>query len=961
MEMAMSDQPRNPQEAQTAEAAEALLSIVQAVALELHPQRTSIASATLDSSLERELGFDSLGRMELLSRIERTWGVQLPDQVGASAETPRDLWRALASAQTSDQPLRARPIDNLILAPVDTVPSRAQTLVEVLQWHVQSHGDRLHIYLYGDADEAEEITYAGLQEGAAAVAAGLQEHGLRQGQTVGIMLPTSRDFLSSFFGVLLAGGIPVPIYPPVRLSQLEDHIRRQASILSSAQVATLITVPEAQRLAWLLRSQVEGLRTITSVVELSASATVYARPAMQASDIAFLQYTSGSTGTPKGVILTHANLLANIRAMGQVAHTGSQEVFVSWLPLYHDMGLIGAWFGSLYYACPLVLMSPLTFLARPERWLWAIHRHRGTISAAPNFAYELCLRRLDDDDLAGLDLSSWHMALNGAEPISPDTVGRFCERFAKYGFRPEAMTPVYGLAESSLGAGFPPPGRGVHIDRIQREPFRRSGRALPAPAEDPTALRFVACGRPLPGHQLRIVDNSGYEVAERQVGRLQFCGPSATSGYYRNPEDTQRLFDGAWLNSGDLAYSAAGDVYITGRAKDLIIRAGRNIYPQELEEAIGDLPGVRKGCVVAFGSPDPDSGTERLVVVAETRELEATALEPLRQQIDAAVVDLLGTPADDVVLAPPQTVLKTSSGKVRRADTRARYEQGRLGQRSGAVWWQVLRLAWQGALPQLRLTLQTAGDRLYAAYAWTMLSLCAAALWVAVALLPGLARRQAVARALVRQLLRVVGIPVWVRGLEHLPGDRPCVLVVNHASYMDALVLIAALPSHIGYVAKRELARSFLPRFLFQRLGTVFVERFDPRQGVEDTTRVREAVRRGRSMVFFPEGTFGRAPGLRPFRMGAFIVAAQTGVPVVPMVISGTRSILRADQWLPRRGRGSLTVGTPIMPSGSDWTAAIALRDAARAQMLQLSGEPDLAPEFEAAPAIPSPSGRGVG
>jgi 1-acyl-sn-glycerol-3-phosphate acyltransferase len=209
--------------------------------------------------------------------------------------------------------------------------------------------------------------------------------------------------------------------------------------------------------------------------------------------------------------------------------------------------------------------------------------------------------------------------------------------------------------------------------------------------------------------------------------------------------------------------------------------------------------------------------------------------------------------------------------------------------------------------------------------------------------------------------LRLIGIPVRVRGLEHLPRDRPCVLVVNHASYVDALVLIAALPSGIGYVAKRELSRHFIPRLLFQRLGTVLVERFDVQRSVEDTAHALEAVRQGRSMVFFPEGTFGRAPGIRSFRMGAFVVAAQTGAPVVPMVISGTRSILRSGQWLPRRGLVSLTVGTPITPSGNDWTAAIMLRDLARAQMLQSSGEPDLAPDMETAPSIPTPAGRGRG
>jgi len=960
MEEVMADQRSQPDVVPPTDAsADALLEVIQTVALELHPHRQSIVSASLDSSLERELGFDSLGRVELLQRVERAFGVQLPDQLLATAETPRDLLRALTTAGARSRLVDARPAKTLPLSEVDTPPIRAGTLVEVLDWHVQAHPNRSHLYFYGDQDVAEEISYAQLHTGAVAVAAGLQERGLQHGQMVAIMLPTSLDFFYSFYGVLLAGGVPVPLYPPARLSQIEDHLRRQASILDSARASILITVAEGQRLARLLGAQVEGLRSIVTVQELSSGGDGHVAPTLQPEDTAFLQYTSGSTGTPKGVILTHANLLANIRAMGQVAGTTSRETFVSWLPLYHDMGLIGACMGSLYYACPLVLMSPLAFLARPERWLWAIHQHRGTISAAPNFAYELCLRRIDALDIEGLDLSSWQIALNGAEPISPETVTRFCERFGKYGFRPQTMTPVYGLAESSLGAAFPPPGRGVRIDRVQRDPFTRSGQAIPADEDDSTALRFVSCGRPLPGHQIRIVDATGYEVAERQVGHLQFQGPSATSGYFRNPEDTRRLFDGDWLNSGDLAYIAGGDIYVTGRVKDLIIRAGRNIYPQELEEAVGDLPGIRKGCVAAFGSTDPASSTERLVVVAETRETDAKAQEHLRQQIDTMIVDLLGTSADDVVLAPPQTVLKTSSGKVRRAACRKCYEQGDIGRPQRAVWWQVTRLAWAGVLPRLRQARRSATEVLYAGYAWSVLGIGAAALWSAVALLPTLSWRKAIARSLSQLLLRLFGFPVRVRGLEHLPRDQACVLVVNHASYLDPLVLVAVLPTSISFVAKRELAEQFFARILFRRLGTEFVERFDPQRGVEDTDRVRQAVRQGRSMLFFPEGTFGRAPGLRPFRMGAFVVAAQTNVPLMPMGITGTRSILRAGQWFPRRGAVAVTIGAPIMPQGSDWTAAIALRDAARAQMLECCHEPDLAPEFEAGPSIPFPSGRG--
>ncbi|MBI3326481.1 MAG: AMP-binding protein [Nitrospinae bacterium] len=942
----MPDRPRERNEAHhTGAIAEALLDLVQTLAIELHPHKKTAVWATLDSLLERDLGFDSLGRVELLLRLERTFGLRLPEQLFATAETPRDLLRAVQGASASRAFEPATEVKRVAFEEVEAAPVRVSTLLEVLDWHVRSHPQRPHISLYGEGDGAEEITYDDLQKGAAAVAAGLREHELQPGQTVAMMLPTSRDFFDSFCGILLAGGVPVPIYPPTRLSQIEEHLRRQAGILNNARVSTLITVPEAKRLARLLGSQVEGLRTVATVQELAMPGGEYDRPVVQAQDVAFLQYTSGSTGTPKGVILTHANLLANIRAMGQVAHTTSRDVFVSWLPLYHDMGLVGAWLSSLYYACPLVLMSPLTFLARPERWLWAIHTHRGTVSAAPNFAYELCLRKIEDRDIEGLDLSSWQLALNGAEPVSPETVRRFCERFAKYGFRPEALAPVYGLAEASLGLAFPPPGRGPLIDRIKREPFLRFGHAMPAGEDDASVLRFVACGRPLPGHQIRIVDATGYEVAERQVGRLEFRGPSATSGYFRHPEETRRLFRREWLDSGDLAYIAGGDVYLTGRDKDIIIRAGRNIYPHELEEAIGAIPGIRKGCVAVFGSADPISSTERLVVLAETRETQAQVLDQLRSNVDTVVMDLLGTPADDVVLAPPHSVLKTSSGKVRRAASRERYERGAIGGHQRAVWWQLTRLALTGVMPQLRRAMRGVAEALNAAYMWTLFGMLAPVAWLAVALLPSLSWRRTVVRAVARLMLRLLAIPLIVQGREHLPRHGPSMLVVNHASYLDPLVLVATLPSDLSYVGKRELTERFISRVLFQRLGTEFVERFDPQRSAEDTERVLQAVRQGRSLVFFPEGTFGRVPGLRPFRMGAFVVAAQAGVPVVPLGISGTRSILRADQWFPRQGTVRITIGTPMMPQGTDWTAAIQLRDAARAQILQYCGEPDLMEE----------------
>jgi 1-acyl-sn-glycerol-3-phosphate acyltransferase len=922
-----------------------LLATIRRLAAELHSRPQESIAVTLDSSLEQDLGFDSLGRVELFARIEQVFGVSLPEQVSASAETPRDLLHAVLAAAPAAV---TRPDVEQTGAPawVAAEPYDAETLPEVLDWHARAHPDRTHIILQDDSGNESAITYADLRDGAERVAAGLLARELLPGQSVAIMLPTGRDYFFCFLGVVLAGGVPVPVYPPARPSQIEDHLRRHAGILSNALVAMLITVAEAKPVARLLQAQLEGVLSVVTPQELSGGARAQRLP-LRAENIALLQYTSGSTGTPKGTVLTHANLLTNIRAMGRALEVSSTDVFVSWLPLYHDMGLIGAWLGSLYHACPLVVMSPLTFLARPERWLWAIHKHRGTLSASPNFGYELCLRKIPDAAIAGLDLSSWRMAFNGAEPVSVETITRFAQRFGHYGLRPEAIAPVYGLAECSVGLAFPPPGRGPLIDSIKRGKFVRSGHAEPVGA-GADALRVVACGRPLPGHEVRVVDAAGHELGERMEGRLEFRGPSATSGYFRNPEQTRRLFHGDWLDSGDFAYLAEGDIFLTGRAKDVIIRAGRNIYPYELEEAVGDIPGIRKGCVAVFGSPDPVTGTERLVVLAETREAAAARQEALRERINALTLDILGMPADNIVLAPLHSVLKTSSGKIRRAACRELFEQG--AQPARTVWWQVIRLAWAGVLPQLRRGVRAISALWYAVYARTLFRLLASLTWLVVALQRRPDRGWAASRLGARLFARLTGTPLVVRGLENLSPAKPCILVANHASYLDGIALVAALPGglsaggHFSFVAKRELLDNFVARTYLRRIGTDFVERFDTQRSGEDLKQVARSLQAGRTPVFFPEGTFTRKPGLQPFHMGAFVLAAEAGIPVVPVSLRGTRSILRNGSWLPHRGIIAVTVSAPIVPEGTDWGAALQLRNAARAEILRQCGEPDLAP-----------------
>ncbi len=926
-----------------------LLKVMQELLEELHTRKSHTFSPTLDSSIDKDLGLDSLARMELISRIEQRFSIALPQRVFADAESPRDLLRAIISAQGHEEVEVSTEVMKLDLERVDKLPDAAATLVDVLEWHVEHHPDRLHIRVLGD-DEVITLSYQQLWQGAQQLAAGLQQKGIQPGDTVAIMLPTGQDYFFSFYGVLLTGAIPVPIYPPIRRSQLEEHLRRHSGILNNCSANSLITVPEAKVVAQLLKSQVASLLHVVTVKDLSADTNVYHRPAINPYDVAFLQYTSGSTGDPKGVVLSHANLLANIRAMGKVINADSEDIFVSWLPLYHDMGLIGAWLGSLYFAMVLVVMSPLTFLTRPQRWLRAIHQYRGTLSASPNFGYELCLKRISDEEIEELDLSSWRLAFNGAEFVSPDTIKRFTMRLQSIGFRPETMMPVYGLAESSVGLAFPSPGEKPVIDCVQRDEFSQTGQANSANASDKNALCFVACGHALPGHQVRIVDTDNKELAERHEGYLQFRGPSVTTGYYRNPVQTRKLFKDDWLDSGDLAYIADGEIFITGREKDIIIRAGRNIYPHELEEAVGNINGIRKGCVVAFGVKEHRTGTERLVILAETRETDVSVAEKLEKQISIIANDLIGLPADEVIIAPPHTVLKTSSGKVRRSACRDLFEQDLLGQTSKPVWLQIAHTALHSLLPVWQRIRQQVVNKLYAIYTLSLFSILASIAWLLVITLPCLSWRWASIRGLAKILAFTTGIKIVVNGLENLPPtSQPCVYVANHASYIDSFAVLASVPRVFSFIAKEALRKSFFAGLPLKRLQARFVERFDAQQSIMDVEGLARDALQEKALFFFPEGTFTRVTGLRSFHMGAFITAVQANLPIVPISIRGTRSILRGRTWVPHHGRITITIGQPISPEVSPdsdredkWHAAVKLRDLSHEHISRYCGEPNL-------------------
>jgi fatty-acyl-CoA synthase len=881
--------------------------------------------AALDDSLDRDLGISSLERVELLLRLEQVFGVRLPDAVMAEAATPDDLVTAILHAAPAA--VEALPAVRQGSTGTTSVPTAARSLVEVLRWHADHTPERIHIHLRNDDGTETPITYGELLRASTAVGGGLRNIGVARGDRVALMLRSERAFFETFFGALTIGAVPVPLYPPVRAEDLVAYTRRQQTILRNADAHVLVTFGEAERLAGLMRGEVPSLETITTTGRLSRQGAEAGVERVGPDDPALIQYTSGSTDNPKGVLLSHSNILANVRGIGEAFEITPDDVGVSWLPLYHDMGLIGQWLAALHYGAPAVIMSPLAFLSRPSRWLWAIHTHRGTISAAPNFAFDLCARKVMNEDIQGLDLGSWRVAVNGSERVSQETIDRFTRRFAPYGFKAEAMCPSYGLAESSVALALGAIQSAPRVDRIAREPFERARQLRPASPDDARSLRFVSCGRPLRNHEVRIVDTSGRSLGERIEGRIQFRGPSVTRGYFRNADATRAAMHDGWMDSGDLGYRADGEVFITGREKDLIIQGGRNICAEEVEALASSVPGIRPSCVAAFGIPDTATGTERVVVVAETREKDPSQREALRRAVRDCIVSGIGSPPDVVAITDSHTVLKTSSGKIRRSAMREAYLKGTLRARRSAAG-QRVRLftgalaAWTRRLPGwLRRVIFTG---------WILLVLVVSLpmFWAYVAVRRPGRHADRAAKLWSRLVLSVCGIRPRVAGLEHLRGLHSGIFVVNHASYIDPIVLMAAVPSEFHFVAKRGLVSYPVIGTVIRKAEHVTIEREGLSHRLAGADEVQQRLRDGDRLVIFPEGTFGRAPGLLPFRLGAFRAAVDTGRPIVPLAIDGTRHVLTDGTWLFRRGPITVTIGAPMEPRAKGWPEMVRLRDA---------------------------------
>lgn len=556
----------------------------------------------------------------------------------------------------------------------------AKTLIDVLS--NASNVSHKGFTFLNDALEPDEWSFADLSREADRRARYFRSLGLKQGDRLAMIVPDGKDFVLSFVGAVRAGIVPVPMYPPLALGKLDSYIDTAGRILGAAGAKMLLTTKQVSPILWSLLSKVKTLKDIVLTEKVAKFEDKVqddlSDVQIDAESPCFFQFTSGSTSDPKGVIVSHGNLVANSRAIMVDGLKSNPETDrgVSWLPLYHDMGLIGFVIAPLLTHVPVVFIPTLSFVKRPTCWMETVAKYKGTITFAPNFAFGLAAKRMNPKRLEGMDLSSVRVLGCGAEPINPNTMRNFVDTFQPVGFNPDALMPCYGMAEATLAMAFDDLQSPMKTVTIDREQYEATHVAQEYTGDDPArALELVACGATFSHHDLGIMEDDGELLPEGKVGEIVFKGPSVTGGYHQNPEATKEMLAGGWLHTGDLGFMLKGQLFISGRKKDLIILNGRNYYPQSIEWEVEQIDNIRRGNVVAFATAG--ANTEELVIVAETKAEEG--LDELAQLVKKRVHDVLGVRARDVMLVGPGGLPKTSSGKLQRRKTKAQYESGALG------------------------------------------------------------------------------------------------------------------------------------------------------------------------------------------------------------------------------------------------------------------------------------------
>ncbi|MEZ5352422.1 MAG: AMP-binding protein [Bryobacteraceae bacterium] len=843
----MSTQAINPEEAKTEGAPKASLEqqIVEIVRELLIEQGKDRAAANLSakSSFQKDLGLASLDLVELVVRCETRLEMQIPDEIAEQADTPAGWAKAIrdgADSTAAQSAYRIVPPSEEAIA----LPAGARNLAEVLYWHADKAHGRVHVHLLEEG-KGQGVTCDRLVETSTRVARGLISLGLVRNDTVAILLPNGADFLDAFFGVTLAGGIPVPVYPPSDPARVAEYVERQVGALQSAGIRFLISFDGLENIARLLRVNVPTLIDITTVEQLREYGMRTSARFPEPSPIALVQYTSGTLGRPRGAVLTHEAVLANVRAIGRALGVRPGDATASWLPLASDLGLVGCWLFSLYHATPLTLISPREFMDRPESWLWAIHDSHATMAAAPNFAYESCVRRAPLWALDGLDLSRWRVAINGGETVQPETMNRFASRFERFGFRRSALTPAYGLSENSVALAIADPG-----------------------AEARLVDGVYSAGPPLEGHEIRVLDEHGVPVPEGVTGRIEFRGASQCYGYYRESVISElgrgaNVTDrgaGSWQDTGDRGFLRDGEIFLTGRVGDEIIRAGRVLAPQPIERAAGDVLGVVAGAAAAIGVQDRETGSERLVVIVESNADDDFERARVARSVHGAVRAAIGEDPGEVLVIAPGLLPRTSNGKLRRPEVRRLWAERRLGVPAPPPRAQRNALLRQNAMALARRTVSRGISKGKDALRLTAARMSAAGDDPVPVVLDWMGRKPAP---------------------EGTSMQGPVVIVSNRCTKWDALSIVSLVQGPCILAGEEGLADMppWASRLLRHRVA-------------RSTEDIRAALRAGTTVILLPDSPLGTTVARCRYRLSALEAAIAEGAPILPFGMQVIRNQL---------------------------------------------------------------------
>jgi acyl carrier protein len=832
-----------------------IVKIVRELLVEQGKDRAAKA-ITPKSSFQNDLGLSSLDLVELVVRCETRLDIEVPEEIAEQADTAAGWAKAIKEGSeqtTAKSAYRIAPPSHDVVA----LPVQAKTLVDVLRWHAQGAHGRVHIHLIHEGD-GRAITCDQLLSSASQAGRGLVSLGLVRNDPVAILLPTGGEFFDAFFGVMLAGGIPVPIYPPADGTRIAEYVEKQIHILRNAGIRFLISFDEARPIARLLRINLPSLIDITTVGELHTLGSRTSARFPEPSSIAMVQYTSGTTESPRGATLTHDAVLANVRAIGAAVQVRPGDAVVSWLPIASDLGLVGCWLFSLYHATPLTLLTPQEFSERPESWLWAIHDSRATLSAAPNFAYDMAARKIPAWAIEGLDLSSWRVAINAGEAVMADTIEQFARRYRPYGFRREALMPSYGLSENSVGLCIPP---------VDRGPIERDG--------------VYSVGPPLGGHEVRILDEFGRLCRDGEAGRLQFRGASQMRSYWNNDAATAAVTKDGWIDTGDVAFEASGEVYIVGRSKDVIIRNGRQLPVEPIETAVEAVAGIKLRGVAIVGTVEQTAGTEKLVVLAECTAEESEQPRVL-SAVRNAVRNVTGEEPDSIHLIPPGTLPRTANQKIRRVEARRLAAQGEIGVTPAAPAFQMAGL-WIANTANLvrrgtwkfQRAVNESVRELAARFVGGLMTLAGAS---------------GAVQPAVRTALKIMGKWPTPEGTQ-MRG--PVVIISQRSNPMDAMSVVSARRKSGDARRTRDAHR--LAEWAASMLKPLVV---DTREGME------AALEAGRTLVVFPDSPLGTpVPRLR-YHLRALEAAVNTGAPIVPlgMQIIRNRLFFRVAEKIPAAG-----------------------------------------------------------